>query len=488
MPRARESGITADSEMTTHQVERNGARGRALTLALLVLLALGLRFGALFHDLWIDEVWTWGIARAHASAWEIFTLESSNSHPLNTLYFHLLGDASAAWMYRLPALAAGLSSVVLAAFIAPSFGRIAGSAAAALFATSFLMTVYSTEARGYALEVMFALIAFLATRDWLERPRWTVLAMAWTSIALGFLSQYLFVHAYAALALWSAGRVILRRIDRWAELRRALVFHSFPLVFVAALWFFVLRRVFNAGSPPWELVDVLAETFGWSLGLPVSPIGLALGIALVAGIVAVDVISLARAGRDEWIFQLAAIVVVPVATAIALKDQYLCPRYFLVAVAFFLVASARVLASLARRGRAGAAAASVLFVAFALGNLALTRSFVAIGRGGYRAAVEQMGREDAASSITVTGNYAFNVGALLDYHKRFLPAGRELEFFARDKLPPAGVEWIVVDELSFTKPPATKLRAGPMSFILRGTWTHFGPSGSDWALYRREKP
>jgi hypothetical protein len=471
-PSQNPSGATAS--------ERLSPRVYALAIAVAMGLALLLRLPALGSDLWIDEVWSWGIAQSLKSWREVFTLESSNNHPLNTLWFYVVGDTNSAWIYRSVSLVAGVASVALVAAVVRPFGRVAGLWAAAIVAVAYLPTVYASEARGYALEVALSLVAFLAVRRWNERPGAGPLVLGWAAIALGFLSQYLFVHVYLAIGLWSLGRIVQAGPGRSRELGRALVLHSFPLVFFAALYFGVLRHVFNAGAPPWQLGEVLQQTFGWALGWPEHPVALALGIAVVLGVLVLDALALARSGRDEWIFHLAVIVIAPVATSILLKDQYLCPRYFLVSLVFWLLGLARVLA------RTKPAIAAVVFVVFAAGNLVYTQAFLRGGRGGYRAAVERMGAESASSTITVTGNYDFNVSALLIYYQRFLPPGKKLEFHSRAALPKDGVEWIVVDEPRFASPPSARLHAPPMTFALRASWTHFGPCGADWAIYKRE--
>lgn len=463
-------------------------RARGVLFALAVVAAIALRVAGADQELWLDEIWSWGLARAHPSVGEILTNPSSNNHPLNTLWLHWIGDARSFWVYRIHSLAAGIGAVLLAAFAVRRSGGTARLAAFFLFAVSYLMTVYSVEARGYALQVLFALAAFVAVDAWHESRRPFALGLAWASIALGFLSQYLFAHAYAAVAAWSVWRIVRARGDRKGEARRALLLHSVPLAFCAALWFFVLRKLFNAGAPPWHLSEVLEQTIGWTLGLPEHPVAMVLGLAIVIAVVVLDATALAKAGRDEWVFHVTAILVAPIATTLVLSEQYLCPRYFLVSIAFFLLALARVLSRLSARSRTGAMLAIVVLVAFAAGNLARTRQFLVEGKGGYREAVEVMARESKGSTIAVGGNYDFNVSALLDFYRRFLSPGQRIEFHAHDKIArdgPGSIEWFVIDEPRFTAPPQNEIRIAVAKFVLRGTWTYYGPCGSDWAIYRR---
>ena len=108
-------------------------------------------------------------------------LKLDNNHQLNTLWLYVLGDQHHWVVYRIPALVAGLLAVAVASAIGRHRSRAEGVFAAALgVAVSFMMVVYSTEARGYALVLLFALLAFIALRRYLDTP--SVGAAAWFSL------------------------------------------------------------------------------------------------------------------------------------------------------------------------------------------------------------------------------------------------------------------------------------------------------------------
>src|SRR5689334_15360215 len=85
---------------------------------LAIAVALALRIPAALQEPWIDEIWSWGLARTRAGLLDVFAIESSNSHALNTLWIRLAGDRGSFLVYRLPALVAGVACVPLAARIA----------------------------------------------------------------------------------------------------------------------------------------------------------------------------------------------------------------------------------------------------------------------------------------------------------------------------------------------------------------------------------
>jgi hypothetical protein len=76
---------------------------------------------------------------------------------------------------------------------------------------------------------------------------------------------------------------------------------------------------------------------------------------------------------------------------------------------------------------------------------------------------------------------------MLDYYRRFLPPGRELALHSSAKPAPQRVEWILIDEQHFPRQPPLVYPFDNATYALRGIWTYYGPSGADWAIYRRMK-
>ena len=146
-------------------------RRKTIVLALLVLLAAIVRIPGLFTDFWGDEIWSWSIAGQLHSARDVLLSESAridNNHPLNTLWLYTCGQDASVWLYRLPALLAGIGSVIVAVHIMSRRNFIAAVAAAVLIGFSFPLIFYSSEVRGYSLAVLFGLMAFDALEIALE--------------------------------------------------------------------------------------------------------------------------------------------------------------------------------------------------------------------------------------------------------------------------------------------------------------------------------
>ena len=139
----------------SHRSHRQTASSKRLLL-LLLFIGLGLRLPAIFHEFWLDEISSWIFVHGITSPLRIFTgLHFDNHHPLNGLFIYLLGDVPP-WAYRVPALLAGVGSMLLAYLIGKRDGNTQGLFTCYLFSLSYFMIHYCTEARGYAYMIFFA--------------------------------------------------------------------------------------------------------------------------------------------------------------------------------------------------------------------------------------------------------------------------------------------------------------------------------------------
>jgi hypothetical protein len=171
-----------------------------------------LRIVPAFGDFWLDEIWSFDTVHSVRSAWEIFAgVHDSNNHHLYSLLLYWIGDRELLVLYRMPALVAGIASVPLAAVLVRRHGRLEALLAAFLVGFSFVLIFFSSEARGYALAVGFALAAtWLLERD-RERPSLRLkLAFSACSI-LGLLSHLTFLFFVAGAGAVSFARLVRRR-------------------------------------------------------------------------------------------------------------------------------------------------------------------------------------------------------------------------------------------------------------------------------------
>jgi 4-amino-4-deoxy-L-arabinose transferase-like glycosyltransferase len=223
------------------------ARPAAILAALIVLLALALRLGALGKfSLDNDEIAEVEWSRLPFSEM-LRTIEGDRVHPPvdYLLQWSLSRVDPPEWARRLPAAAAGTATVFLMMALASSwFGLEAALAVGLLLAFSPMLIRYSQEIRPYALGLFFlALALFLLERYRTGRKRRAAVGWFFAVGAAGLTLYFAgLVTAIASIAL-----IFLYRKDDLRDLWRRL-----PLVLLGwvALYGFWLPVLFRAAAAP----------------------------------------------------------------------------------------------------------------------------------------------------------------------------------------------------------------------------------------------
>jgi hypothetical protein len=443
---------------------RGGLLGRWwLGVGLACGLGLLLRVLALGNEFWLDEIWSWQAVHTLRWPWQVLTdLRSDNNHHLNSLVLWFW-PAGTAWpWYRLHSLLAGMASVVVAAWAAglPSSREkrsADGVLAALLVASNYWLVAASTEARGYAFAVLFALLAWGSLRLVLAGAgnRWRV--VFGLSVVLGFLSHLTFLHCYVGLFLWSLRHFARQRSGPGQEFLALMRLHGVPVALVGAFYLLSVRGMELGGGPPtstWEVLSrLLTLGLGWagSDWLAIFWGGLAL-VVLVAGLRVVQ-----RADGEEWVFFLVTVVVSP-GVFLLKRPPFLFERYFLISFVFFLVLLARVLGALWRAGagRGSLASASVssgVVLVLVLGaNLSQVADFFRSGRGRFFELLALVQARDSNPVVTIAGDFDFRVEKYCDFYAGYLPAGERIHYVRKDDLPEGGVEWLFVHRVALGDP------------------------------------
>ncbi|MDX8524971.1 hypothetical protein RFM68_10660 [Mesorhizobium sp. MSK_1335] len=173
-----------------------------LVISAVVLVGLGLRLLGARGDLWQDEVWSITLLGPLTSIDQIFwRINHDNNHFLNSMYQYVVGPDAAPLVQRGLSITLGACTVVTAAAI--SRGRWAMIASGLLFAVSYPMVHYGSEARGYAGLVLFTLAAVALLERWFDKrgPYGAAFAVA---ILLGFLSHLTMIETVLVLTVWTA--------------------------------------------------------------------------------------------------------------------------------------------------------------------------------------------------------------------------------------------------------------------------------------------
>jgi hypothetical protein len=447
----------------------------------------GLRLLAARGDLWLDEIWSLELARlARTAAGVLTSVHHDNNHHLTTGWLLLLGPDAPPLALRALAVAAGAATLGAVALRASRVGRPEALAGLLLLAFSPLLVHYGSEARGYSLAVLAAVVAAEAQARWLEgrRARWAA-AVAAASI-VGFLSHLTFLYVWAALLAWAAAAWLAGPPPRRAPGALLAALGAAGAAF-AALWAVDLRFLAVGGGPPYDLAEVLREWLDATLALPRGPLEVA-GLVAVA-VAAREVARLAREGRPEWAFHATVLAAAPAAVLAWTRPAYLAPRYLAVAAPFLLLLLARAGARAWVRGggrRLAAAGAAMLFLA---GSAVQVGRLLRDGRGRYREAVAYMVRASPPGGAWVASDHDFRNGTVLAFHARRVPGGSGLRYVpAGDPRGPVP-DWVLLHDFDAEAVPPEGLEGpGGRRYRLDARFRSAPLSGWNWTLYRLDGP
>jgi hypothetical protein len=138
-----------------------GAAAAAILLLALILRILGAR-----GELWLDELWSLKLIDEVKARHDLFWgLAVDNNHYLNTLYLYLVGADAPVLVQRGLSIALGTATVAVAGLAMRRSGAAGMLGAMVLFAVSYPMVNYGSEARGYAGLILMTLLALMLTES-----------------------------------------------------------------------------------------------------------------------------------------------------------------------------------------------------------------------------------------------------------------------------------------------------------------------------------
>ncbi|MGE5561720.1 MAG: hypothetical protein ACM3ZV_00235 [Bacillota bacterium] len=359
----------------------DATRGRELwwwgTVGAIALAGLALRVVAAHGGLWTDEAWSVIYAAEARDPLGVFVrINHDNNHHLYSLWLQAIGPAASPLLARVPAIVAGTLCMPVAALLAGRRSLIAGLVAALLFAFTPTLVVFGSEARGYAMMLLAALLTLLLVGDAVDgRPapgaRWWLAALA----LFGMLSHMTMAAAVGIAAVWfylerraSAGpQVALPQMLRLMGPALASTAAVVAFVFAAAALSPTGMRV--GGYQPFDGRDYAAaldDLALWSAGFAAPVPWL---VPLLIGIGAV----LIALRRPQWLGSRARlyallIIAVPLAAFVLRPGNTGFPRYYLAsALGLLLLMSEWIGRGLAGRPAVRAAAGLALVTLVGVG-------------------------------------------------------------------------------------------------------------------------
>lgn len=331
-------------------VERHWA-GLLTAMLCLSFVLRSIRLGE--KTLWIDEIWSFGIARM---PWRAFLWSVQNQDPNMGLYYVLLHFwmklGTSEFILRAMSVPLGVAAVFAVYTLgARLFNRPVGLVAAALLTVNAFHVQWSQEARGYSLLVLLVTLSSYFFVRSVERPstRNFVLYGLFSVLAL-------YVHVYAALVLAShwASLIFLKRRDvPWKGL---IASSGVAGVLTLPLGMLILQRAKHPWIPlgwlPKPSVQVVYDLVHALVGnadFPGSHGGklLLAGYGLACLLACVALLQVLRSQGRSWEAWRSAIplcwLVVPFAMAItvSLRQPMLMSRYLLICIPALVLLAAQ---------------------------------------------------------------------------------------------------------------------------------------------------
>jgi len=475
--------------------------------ALLVIVGLVLRIYAALGDFWLDEIWSLAIAQQARSLLDLFHYKVDNNHLLNTMLMRLIGEHAYWPIYRVPSIIAGGVSIILAGVIARRWSPLASLAAMMLFALSYPMVLYGSEARGYSLAVMFTLAAIALQMRWMmsasvderaaatvSRPspqpspsgRWATIGVFWFACALGMMSHPLFVQPYLGLLAWAIWETIRHQSN--ASSFRLVASHLPPLLFVAVMYAVHWRGMEVAGGAivsPWRLIaSAAALVIGCPRDVPAFTI---VGAVVACALVSMSIIAMLRRRDSFSVFAVLAIAIVPAAFLVALRPAVLYERYFLLPLAVALVTLARALAGVDSHRTRRPAVCFAALIPILLCNVWQAIPLLTVGRGQYLAALEHIAAQTSGSEIVIGSDHDFRNRIVIEFYARYLD--KPVRYVSQKQWPSPDGQWFIVHGLGHDDAPREMVTdQSGLRWQLEAHYECADLSGWRWFVYRRASP
>lgn len=466
------------------------AHFRWITIGLLVVSAVALRYQILYNDFWMDEIVSLYFARKATHPIQIVTLiHHDNNHVLNTLFIYLLGHRDHWFYYRLLSFFTGIGSLGILYFLFRKEDPAARITALAFLAFSPLHLVLSTDARGYASMVFFCLLSLLVYRRYVKRRTIQVLDILLfnSAIILGFLSHLTFIHWYFGLAAWAICRWIIRETGNRDLIKEMWCFHLVPVLFMSGYYYLHVQHIAIGGGPVFTIAQVLKECVAEFTGVlghdQFSLAGLIVAMLIFAGAIAL----LISRRSSEVVFFLFSILLSPALLIFTVKPELLYDRYFYVSMFSFMVLLAWFLSYLSRKGPAGKISYILLTTVLLMCNAAGVSRVLQHGRGGYLEALRFIARSSGQETVHVGSDCDFRNGFIVDYFTPFVrkATGKTVRYLEMDKWPTGGIEWIISHDSEYNPAPDASIIVEEVEYNLAKICPYGGYTGWNWYVYRK---
>ena len=484
-----ESSASADSRFT---LPFRISTPVALAAGAILLLALILRILGARGELWFDELWSLKLIDEVKSRHDIlWGLAVDNNHYINTLYLWIVGADAPVLVQRAFSILLGVATVAAAGLALRRSGAAGMLCAMALFAISYPMVNYGSEARGYAGLILMTLLALTLTESATAGSTRDRRSLGVVTV-LGVLFQPIMLGAIAGLIAWSAWisrpaglnlRAIRGTVTATAD---AFTWTVRLLIPVAAIIAFAVLHAEGyriAGSVPFTAAGFVSG-YGGILHLLLGlPDGVPDWVALLIGAVATLLgwhLARRRAPNLAALY-VVFLVVLPLAMFVARLPNIHFPRYYLASAVVFLLLLSDLFAASWARGGVARLLGVALLLAIAVGNLADTSRLLRDGRD-QSAAVMQM--IAGAGPVLVTSDQDVRNRPIVEFFAAHLDL--PLTYVPTKEICAKQPLWLLSSSTDAGMPETldTSVVGCPKIFRKEEAFPQWGLSGLPWTIYR----
>ncbi len=450
-----------------------------LVVALLLASARG--------DLWFDEIWSLSFVQSATSWWDVFTrLHHDNNHPLNSLFLYFFGLHQPFWVYRLPAVLAGIGSILLLGKIARRWGSFEEAAVVLVAGMAYPFLLYGSEARGYMPAIWWGLLSYVIREAWHRKRHWGRLLLLWMTMILGTLSHFTFIILLLSLFFLGVWEEFMAPATRLRKIRRLTVCWFPPFLFFAWFYWFFSRDMIIGGGPVVNKGDVLCRMAAILAGTPEIdgiPVLTFIGIILV---IVAGILVMYREG-ERWLFYCCVLLVVPALFLLLVRSDYFYFRYLTLCFPFFYLLVAYLLGKCYRLLSGGGKWVPVIFIVLLIaGHFTRVGPLLVHGRGNYRSAVNYLAENSSQNPITIGSDHDFRNRLLLFFYARRLSCRHQFRYIPQENLRREPPEWFIAHTQDARRVPPRKIAVpGGRAYQIEGVYRSCPVSGWNWFLYRR---
>lgn len=414
----------ADTSLQASSFRHRGTRTLFCGLIALVVGAI-LRMLATGGELWVDELWSLLHVSSITTPVEIFTkIKHDNNHLLNSLWMWacLSVRQPTPLALRMPSLIFGIGILcILLAQTRSSEEKPINTLWLGLVAFSYPIILYCSEARGYSLTLLCALVGYRCLVRLLHNPHDNKAIRLFALVGVvGCISHAIYVLFLAPAIIWLIWRSLTSPLkENSKNLNRYGI--APPVVTAILLTFTFYKKMEIGGAPLLPYLEVAATTMSVAFGgvslSSVDANATGWSLFLVLSIITVCCIELTawiRSGDPRAVL-ITLILAAPWAAVVVFQPHFILPRYFIIQILFLYLVAARFLVRLARQGRFGTVVCAAFTTAYLVSNVRHSSQLFERGRSHFVEIFTSLRESNATAPVSVGGDQDYQNALRMAY-------------------------------------------------------------------------